>query len=83
MSRHWRYHAKDDSYFRRLHPKKYTAAWQLKREHRAATRRGCAQQSRNNEGFIVKTDPATGGTVLYDPGKIDRYLWMQNAAEDG
>ena len=60
----------------------YTRAWLAARQQRAERRAALplAEQSRDQFGFIVKT---TGqGTVMVDPGEIDRYLWTETADRD-
>lgn len=86
MSRH--YEMRGLILHRRMHPKPYTTAWQEQRrirsEKRAAgkTRGLHREQGRQAEGFIIRvgTDSAGGvQTVLYDPGPIDRQLWIEAA----
>jgi hypothetical protein len=66
----------------RVHP--YTPSWVAARLRRAERRAALSltEQHRDQAGFIIKAGVG-GGTTMYDPGEIDRYLWVQaNGTED-
>lgn len=60
--------------------RKYTDSWAAARQRRSQDRTAAGEQTRNDGGFIVKRIP--DGVRLHDPGRIDRYLWMQAHAKE-
>jgi len=55
-------------------------AWEQARAERRARRQRLPEQARNEDGYIVKTIATPGGgtrQVLYDPGEMDRELYLQ------
>ena len=79
MSRHYR--KKGEGWVRKYSPKPYSAAWKAVRAARKAARDRTPEQTRDKLGFIVRVG-AEGGTETYDPGVIDRWLWVQANPDD-
>jgi hypothetical protein len=73
LSRQYRWHG--DILSRRDSVKPRTPAWEASRERRRVARAGLAVQTRDGAGFIVKIHG--DGIEMYDPGPIDRYLWLE------
>lgn len=79
MSRVWRKHK--DEYSERGHTRRYSAAWLASRARRAEKRQGLEAQPRDKQGFILKKNDA-GNTVPFDPGPIDRFLWVRSGGTE-
>jgi len=79
LSRHYILSRDGMTWIPRSRPRPYSAAWKAARARRAAARQGQPEQQRDMLGFIVRQRGHR--QEVYDPGKIDRFLFLRSRGE--
>lgn len=87
MSRYWqpvKTQGAVSGYRLKANAHKRTAAWDEARALRLLSRKTVEQQPRDKSGFISRKSVVNGSVrvSMYDPGTIDRWLWMEAHKKD-